>query len=44
MCYLWSETWGSQDYLGSDICNMSLSIVSVVVIFIASSFFSELDS
>ena len=25
MCYLWSEIWGRQDYLGSDISSMSLS-------------------
>ena len=24
MCYLWSEIWGRQDYLGSDISSMSL--------------------
>ena len=25
MCYLWSEIWGRQDYLGYDISGMSLS-------------------
>ena len=25
MCYMWSEIWGSRDYLGSDISGMSLS-------------------
>ena len=25
MCYLWSEIWSKQDYLGSDISGMSLS-------------------
>ena len=25
ICYLWSEIWGRRDYLGSDICSMSLS-------------------